>query len=247
MRGDLARLARSRTEPSSRVAAGERRIAGSGLRSADAVTFIRGRTRHLGVTHQTVERCLRRAETLGVMAALDDQPTAGTRAGDHRRGAHLRGRSCRMPQGPMDLGYPHEFLWTTRLACSDWCAKHVREHGPAGAARLARPSLAQGTLCKMLGRAGRQTAHWWLLSRAAATRNSTPRWPRCSCRPLSRGRIVEAIGGRARGSRPRRWLDRLLRREGPVLQAIGTTAPLTCRPPRRAISAWRAITNMSGT
>src|SRR5271157_3910790 len=33
--------------------------------------------RAIGVTHQTVERCLRRAERLGVMAALDDSPRPG--------------------------------------------------------------------------------------------------------------------------------------------------------------------------
>ena len=44
-----------------------------------------------------------------------------------------------------DFGYPHE-LWTTRLL-----ARHIREHGPAaGHACLAK--LAQGTLCKILGR-----------------------------------------------------------------------------------------------
>src|SRR6202521_2329680 len=33
--------------------------------------------RAIGVTHQTVERCLRRARKFGVMAALDDSPRPG--------------------------------------------------------------------------------------------------------------------------------------------------------------------------
>ena len=66
--GELARLARSRTEPSSRVARARMLLAYRETPSFYAVG------RAIGVTHQTVERCLRRAERLGVMAALDDSP-----------------------------------------------------------------------------------------------------------------------------------------------------------------------------
>ena len=44
-----------------------------------------------------------------------------------------------------ELGYPHE-LWTTRLL-----ARHAREHGPA-AGHDCLAKLAQGTVCKILGR-----------------------------------------------------------------------------------------------
>jgi len=85
----------------------------------------------LGVTHHTVQRCLRRAARLGVVAALDDSP---------RPGKALVSLAC---QKACDLGYPHE-LWTTRLL-----ARHAREHAvAAGHPSLAR--IVQGTVCKIL-------------------------------------------------------------------------------------------------
>ena len=134
---ELARLARSRTEPASRVERARMLLAYRETPSFYAVG------RAIGVTHQTVERCLRRAERLGVMAALDDSPRPGREPviTDEAR-TFVVDLACRKAK---DLGYPHE-LWTTRLL-----ARHVREHGPAaGHACLAK--LAQGTLCKILGR-----------------------------------------------------------------------------------------------
>ena len=95
----------------------------------------------IGVTHQTVERCVRRAERLGAMAALDDSPRPGRAPviTDEAR-TFVVDLACRKAK---ELGYPHE-LWTTRLL-----ARHIREHGPkAGHECLA--TLAQGTLCKIL-------------------------------------------------------------------------------------------------
>lgn len=137
---DLARLAaiaRSRTEPASRV---ERaRIL---LRYRDDPSSY-GVGRALGVTHQTVQRCVARAVRLGVMAALDDSPRPGKQpeiTADAR--AWLVSLACRKAN---DVGYPHE-LWTTRLL-----ARHAREHGPAaGHPCLAR--IVQGTVCKILAR-----------------------------------------------------------------------------------------------
>lgn len=137
---DLARLAaiaRSRTEPASRV---ERaRIL---LRYRDDPSSY-GVGRALGVTHQTVQRCVARAVRLGVMAALDDSPRPGKQpeiTADAR--AWLVSLACRKAK---DAGYPHE-LWTTRLL-----ARHAREHGPAaGHPCLAR--IVQGTVCKILAR-----------------------------------------------------------------------------------------------
>ena len=68
---ELERLARSRTEPASRVERARMLLAYRKTPSFYAVG------RAVGVTHQTVERCMRRAETLGVMAALDDSPRPG--------------------------------------------------------------------------------------------------------------------------------------------------------------------------
>ena len=134
---ELARLSRSRTEPASRVERARMLLAYRETPSFYAVG------RAIGVTHQTVERCLRRAERLGVMAALDDSPRPGREPTitDEAR-TFVVDLACRKAK---DLGYPHE-VWTTRLL-----AKHIREHGPqAGHACLA--TLAQGTLCKILGR-----------------------------------------------------------------------------------------------
>ena len=132
---DLERISRSRTEAASRV---ERARILLTYRQTPSL-YATGRA--IGVTHQTIERCLRRARDLGVMAALDDSPRPGrepTITSEAR--TFIVDLACRKAK---DLGYPHE-LWTTRLLTS-----HVREKGPAaGHACLA--NLAQGTLCKIL-------------------------------------------------------------------------------------------------
>jgi hypothetical protein len=90
--------------------------------------------------YETVERCLWRAQGLGVMAALDDSPRCGREPSiTSEARPFIVDLACRKPK---ELGYPHE-LWTTRLLTG-----HVRERGPAvGHARLAK--LAQGTLRKI--------------------------------------------------------------------------------------------------
>jgi transposase len=136
---DLARLAaiaRSRTEPASRVERARMLLA----YRQDPSFFAVGRA--LGVHHQTVQRCIERAAADGVMAALADLPRPGreptiTAAAK----AWLVALACRKAK---ELGYPHE-VWTTRLL-----ARHAREHGPQeGHACLAK--LAQGSVCKILG------------------------------------------------------------------------------------------------
>lgn len=135
---DLAELqwiARSRTEPASRV---ERsRIL---LRYRDDPSSY-GVGIAVGVTHQTVQRCLARAIRFGVMAALDDSPRPGKEPEiTPEARAWLVSLAC---QKAKDVGYPHE-LWTTRLL-----ARHARDHAvAAGHACLAR--IAQGTVCKIL-------------------------------------------------------------------------------------------------
>ena len=95
----------------------------------------------IGVTHQTVQRCMRRAERLGVMAALDDSPRPGKTPDitDDAR-AWLVSLAC---QKAKELGYPHE-VWTTRLL-----ARHIREHAVA-AGHPCLASIVQGTVCKIL-------------------------------------------------------------------------------------------------
>ena len=132
---ELQSIARSRTEPASRV---ERaRIL---LRYRDDLSSY-GVGIAVGVTHQTVQRCLARASRFGVMAALDDSPRPGKEPEITLEArAWLVSLAC---QKAKDVGYPHE-LWTTRLL-----ARHAREHAPnAGHVCLAR--IAQGTVCKIL-------------------------------------------------------------------------------------------------
>ena len=133
---DLSRLevmARSRTEPASRV---ERARILLAYRSEPSSTAVGVR---IGVTHHTVQRCLRRAVRLGVMAALDDSPRPGkapqiTEAAK----AWLVSLAC---QKGKDFGYPHE-LWTTRLL-----ARHARTHamaaGYACLTHIAKPGLSR--------------------------------------------------------------------------------------------------------
>jgi transposase len=135
---DLAQLetiARSRTEPACRVERARILLA----YRADPSAYAVGEA--IGVTHQTVQRCMRRAERLGVMAALDDSPRPGkTPKITDDACAWLVSLAC---QKAKELGYPHE-LWTTRLL-----ARHIREHAVA-AGHPCLASIVQGTVCKIL-------------------------------------------------------------------------------------------------
>jgi transposase len=131
----LVEISRSRTEPANRVERARIILAYLEEPSAYAVARV------MGVSQQTVTRCLGRAAELGVLAALDDRARSGR---DARITAEARtwlvGLAC---SKPTELGYPHE-LWTTRLL-----AAHARNYGPrAGHCSLA--NLAQGTVCKIL-------------------------------------------------------------------------------------------------
>ena len=95
------------------------------------------------MTHHTVQRCLRRALRLGVLAALDDSPRPGKAPEiTSEAKAWLVSLACQKAKA---LGYPHE-LWTTRLL-----ARHVREHA-AVAGHPCLQKLVQGTVCKILAR-----------------------------------------------------------------------------------------------
>src|SRR3984885_4605586 len=134
---ELEAIARSRTEWACRVQRARILLA----YHADPSTYAVGEA--IGVTHQTVERCLDRAVRFGVMAALDDSPRPGKApeiTADAK--AWLVSLAC---QKAKDLGYPHE-LWTTRLL-----ARHAREHAEA-AGHPCMANIAQGTVCKILAR-----------------------------------------------------------------------------------------------
>ncbi len=130
----LRAIARSRTEPASRVERARMLLA----YREDASFFAVGRA--VGAHHQTVQRCVERALAYGAMAALGDRPRPGREATITAEAkTWVVDLACRKAK---ELGYPHE-LWTTRLL-----ARHAREHGSAeGHACLGK--LAQGTLCKI--------------------------------------------------------------------------------------------------
>jgi transposase len=131
----LAAIARSRTEPASRVERARMLLA----YRDDPSFFAVGRV--LGVHHQTVQRCVERAVAYGPLAALDDRARPGkepTITAEAK--TWLVDLACRKAK---ELGYPHE-LWTTRLL-----ARHARERGPA-AGHDCLANLAQGTVCKIL-------------------------------------------------------------------------------------------------
>ena len=131
----LGAIARSRTEPASRVERARMLLAYREDPSFFAVA------QDMGVHHQTVQRCVERALAYGPMVALGDRPRPGkepTITAEAK--AWVVNLACRKAK---ELGYPHE-LWTTRLL-----ARHAREQGPAeGHGCLAK--LAQGTLCNIL-------------------------------------------------------------------------------------------------
>ena len=162
---DLSRLeviARSRTEPASRV---ERARILLAYRSEPSSTAVGAR---IGVTHHTVQRCLRRAVRLGVMAALDDSPRPGKPPQiTEATKAWLVSLAC---QKAKDFGYPHE-LWTTRLL-----ARHARTHATA-AGHACLTHIVQGTVCKILAAHAIKPS---AITSNVATRPSRRKWLRCS-------------------------------------------------------------------
>ena len=133
----LTALSRSRTEPASRVSRAAMLLGYQG----EAVVLCPWDA-DFGVHHQTVQRCVERAVTIGALAALDDRPRPGKEPTiTPEAKAWLVSLACDKAK---EHGYPHE-LWTTRLL-----ARHAREHGPA-AGHDCLAHLVQGTVCKILG------------------------------------------------------------------------------------------------
>ncbi len=103
----MGAIARSRTESASRVGRARMLLA----YREDASFFAVGRA--VGAHHQTVQRCVERAQACGPLAALEDRPRPGREAmitADAK--AWVVDLACRKAK---ELGYPHE-LWTTRRA-----------------------------------------------------------------------------------------------------------------------------------
>ena len=118
---ELTRVARSRTAPASRVERARMLLACRKTPSLYAVG------RAIGVTHQTVERCLRRTERLGGMAALDSsRPGREPVITDEAR-TFIVNLACRKAK---DLGYPHEFV-DDAVACQALASAARRRDTPA--------------------------------------------------------------------------------------------------------------------
>jgi len=133
----LESIARSRTEPAIRVERARMLLAYRANLSSTAVG------EQIGVMRHTVRRCVRRAQRLGAMAALDESPRPGKAPSiTPEARAWLVSLAC---QKAKDLGYPHE-LWTTRLL-----ARHARNHA-ASAGHPCMARIVQGTVCKILAR-----------------------------------------------------------------------------------------------
>src|SRR6202008_905846 len=114
---ELEAIARSRTEWACRVQRARILLA----YRTNPSTYAVGEA--IGVTHQTVQRCLDRAVRFGVTAALDDSPRPGKEPTITDRARAWEGSlAC---QKAKELGYPHE-LWTPRLL-----ARHIRENAEA--------------------------------------------------------------------------------------------------------------------
>ena len=133
----LESIARSRTEPAIRVERARMLLAYRANPSSTAVG------EQIGVMRHTVRRCVRRAQRLGAIAALDESPRPGKAPSiTPEARAWLVSLAC---QKAKDLGYPHE-LWTTRLL-----ARHARNHA-ASAGHPCMARIVQGTVCKILAR-----------------------------------------------------------------------------------------------
>ena len=208
----LLEISRSRTEPTSRVERAQIILAYLREPSAYAVA------RKIGVTQQTVARCLQRAAELGVIEALDDRPRA-------RRDPVITAEAktwlvalaCRKAK---ELDYPHE-LWTTRLL-----ATHAREHGPA-AGHPSLGKLAQGTVCKILAEheVKPHKVRYYLERRDP---EFEPKMAEILC-VYRQVAMLRAEGERSQGQDGGGDLAIVSYDEKPGIQAIGTTAP--DRPP----------------
>src|SRR6516162_5508625 len=222
----LLEISRSRTEPTSRVERARIILAYLEEPSAYAVA------QTIGVTQQTVTRCLERAAELGVIEALDDRPRAGRDPVITAEAkTWLVALAC---QKPKELGYPHE-LWTTRLL-----AAHARQHASlAGHPSLGK--LAQGTVCRILAEP-EVKPHKSLPSRKlgcattwrSAIPSSSPRWPKSSA---STGKWQCCAGKReAAITRAKTVVVRGASRSCPTTRNQGSRRSL---PPRRIARPFR--------
>jgi transposase len=204
--GTLTTIARSRTEAASRVMRAQMLLMYRESWSFFAIG------RRLGVHHQTVQRCVERAVACGPLAALDDRPRPGKEPTiTPEAKAWLVSLACDKAK---EHGYPHE-LWTTRLL-----ARHARKHGPA-AGHKCLANLAQGTVCKILGREEiKPHKVRYYLERRDAEFEQKMAQVLCVYREVQ---VLKKAA--ARTNKPRKSVAIVSYDEKPGIQAIATTAP----------------------
>src|SRR6201993_5396501 len=201
----LAAVSRSRTEPASRVERAQMLLAYRENPSFFAAA------RSLGAHHQTVQRCVERALAYGPLVALNDRPRPGKEPTiTPEAKAWLASLGCDKAK---DHGYAHE-LWTTRLL-----ARHGRGNA-RGARHECLANLAQGTVCKILGREAIKPhkVRYYLERRDADFEQKM-------AEVLCVYREVQILKKATRSRKPRKPVAIVSYDEKPRIQAIATTAP----------------------
>ena len=183
----LGAIARSRTEPASRVERARMLLA----YREDPSLFKMGRI--VGVHHQTVAAMFERALAMVrwrrsmIGRGPGKEPTITAEAK-----AWVVNLACRKAK---ELGYPHE-VWTTRLL-----ARHVREHGPWRPDTPALPVWLR-VRCATYWMSTRSSRTKFATTWNAATPSSTQKMAEVRVR-LSRGRTVEETACPQRGNASR--------------------------------------------
>src|SRR6478735_4582819 len=202
----LTVLSRSRTEAASRVSRAQMLLAYRENPSFCAVG------QRIGVHHQTVQRCVKRALAYGPLAAIEDRPRPGKEPViTPEAKAWLVSLACDKAK---EHGYPHE-LWTTRLL-----ARHARQRGPA-AGHECLSHLVQGTVCKILGQEDIKPhkVRYYLESRDAEFEQKM-------AEVLCVYREVQVLKkAAAKPNKPEKPVAIVSYDEKPGIQAIATTAP----------------------
>ena len=221
---ELEAIARSRTEWACRVQRARILLA----YRADPSTYAVGEA--IGVTHQTVQRCLDRAVRFGVMAALDDSPRPGkepTITDDAR--AWVVSLAC---QKPKEAGISARAL--------DNAAAGASRQGERRDGRTSLPDAPRS-------RHGLQDPR---PTRSAAAQGPLlSRTPRRGLRAEDGGSAVRL--SRGRGLARERSVPSRTSRSSPTTRSRASrrsaTPPPTCRRSRGRMRAGRAIMNTSAT
>ena len=132
---ELVRISKSRTESFSKI-----------QRAKFILMFMERNSRkdianHFNVTELTVQKCIKKAKSFGVIAALSDLSRSGRNATiTEDAKTWLINAAC---QKPIDFDYPNE-LWTNALL-AQYARNNCKKYGHESLSRL-----ASGTVSKIL-------------------------------------------------------------------------------------------------